>query len=305
MSGPPRTPSTGLPSVGTAAASGEPAAPAKSTGRLPAPSSTSIGLPDGRVIVVGSNKGGIGRTVTAVNLAATLALAGRRTLLVDLDPKGDATAALGLPRDAGSWRGLETLQNPDLFLSGCMSAPLPPGLDVWTGGPALEELQASLYKAEEPPTGLLDQGLQLARRRYRAIVIDCPSTLDPLSCNALGAACVLLLPLSPGTAFSDAAVAETVSMAREVCKRRRHGLEVLGVRLGLREEDLGDRGAPLPPGEGATLDTRIAYDARTLLEATERGVPVFEHAPGSRVARSFLELGREVIARVLEPLPGG
>ena len=277
---------------------------AKSTGRqatLASSALSSLGQPAGRVIVVGSNKGGIGRTVTAVNLAATLALAGRRTLLVDLDPKGDATAALGLPRDAGGWRGLETLQNPDLFLAGCTAAPLPPGLDVWTGGPALEELQASLYKAEDPPTGLLDQGLTQARRRYRAIVIDCPSALDPLSCNALGAASVLLLPLSPGTAFSDAAVAETVSMAREVCKRRAHGLEVLGVRLGLREEDLDDRRAPpLLPAEGATLDTHIAYDARTLLEATERGVPVFEHAPGSRVARSFLELGREVIARVLE-----
>lgn len=257
----------------------------------------------GRVIVVGSNKGGIGRTVTAVNLAATLALAGRRTLLVDLDPKGDATAALGLSRDVGTVRGLESLQNPDMFIVGCIPAPSPGGLDVWTGGPALEELQARLYKEEDPPTGLLDQGLRLARQRYRAIVIDCPSSLDPLSCNALAAANVLLLPLSPGTAFSDTAVTETVSMAREMCKRRAHPLEVMGVRLGLQEdlrEDSSHDMQPLLPSEGATLDTHIAYDARTLLEATERGLPVFEHAPGSRAARSFLELGRELIARVLE-----
>ena len=273
-------------------------------GNLLATSSGSFATgPTGRVIVVGSNKGGIGRTVTAVNLAATLALAGRRTLLVDLDPKGDATAALGLSREAGSVRGLESLQNPDLFIVGCIPAPSPGGLDVWTGGPALEELQASLYKAEDPPTGLLDQGLRLARQRYRAIVIDCPSSLDPLSCNALAAANVLLLPLSPGTAFSDAAVTETVSMAREMCKHRAHPLEVMGVRLGLQEdlrEDSSHDMAPLLPSEGSTLDTHIAYDARTLLEATERGLPVFEHAPGSRAARSFLELGRELIARVLE-----
>lgn len=268
----------------------------------PSATESSVAQPPARVIVVGSNKGGIGRTVTAVNLAATLALAGRRTLLVDLDPKGDATAALGLPRDAGTWRGLEALQNPDLFLAGCVAAPTPGGLDVWTGGPALEELQASLYRAEDPPVDLLDQGLGVARSRYRAIVIDCPSALDPLSCNALAAANVLLLPLSPGTAFSDAAVAETVSMAREMCKRRARGLEVLGIRLGLREEDLVERGSGSGPllGEGTTLDTSIAYDARTLLEATQRGVPVFEHAPGSRVARSFLELGREVIHKVLD-----
>ncbi|MCA8923498.1 MAG: ParA family protein [Planctomycetes bacterium] len=245
------------------------------------------------VIVVGNNKGGIGRTVTAVNLAATLALSGRRTLLVDLDPKGDATAALGLARD-GTWRGIESIEHPETFLASCVSAPSTDNLDVWTGGPALEELQAELWRETDPRVHLLDHGLSGARQRYRSIVVDAPPALDPLGCNALAAANVLLIPLS-GAAFSVAALEETIGMARELCQR---SLKILGVRLGIRD-GVDEVGVALP-GSSGTLDCSIAYDAETLLEATERGLPVFEYAPTSRVARSFVELGREVIRKVLE-----
>jgi len=253
------------------------------------------------VIVVASNKGGVGRTVTAVNLAAMLALSGRRTLLVDLDPKGDATAGVGLTRDSSSWRGLERIQDPKLFLSDCATVARPQSLEVWRGGPALEELQAELWREEDPPTHLLDQGLALARERYRAIVIDAPPALDPLGCNALAAANVLILPLSSRSAFSESALEETLAMARELCLRP---LRVLGVRVAARRGEALDPGLEERPsgrldGSG-TLDCAIAYDADTLMAATERGLPVFEHAPDSRVARSFLELGREVIEKVLE-----
>jgi chromosome partitioning protein len=247
------------------------------------------------VLVVGSNKGGIGRTVTAVNLAAILALAGRRTLLIDLDPKGDATAGVGLPRLDAQPRSLEWLQDPERFLQDVRAAERPSGLDVWPGGPALEELQAELWRQEQPPTNLLDKGLARAREQYKVIVIDAPPALDPLGCNALAAASVLLLPLSGGS-FSEAALEETMAMARELCMRP---LKVLGVRLRLREEDT-ETPAPDMPGSSGTLNAAIAYDAITLREATELGLPVFEHAPESRVARSFIELGREVITRVID-----
>lgn len=255
------------------------------------------------MLVVGSNKGGIGRTVTAVNLAAILALAGRRTLLIDLDPKGDATAGVGIPRLDAQKRSMDWLRDPDRFLRDCRPAAAPVGLDVWPGGPALEELQAELWRTEQPPTDLLDRGLARARREYKAIVVDAPPALDPLGCNALAAASVLLLPLSGGS-FSEAALEETLAMARELCLRP---LSVLGVRLRLRREDDETR-APAMPDNSGTLDVSIAYDASTLREATEQGLPVFELAPESRVARSFLELGREVIRRVLDdpgpPLQG-
>jgi chromosome partitioning protein len=256
-----------------------------------------IGQPRAPVIVVGSHKGGVGRTITAVNLAATFALAGRRTLLVDLDPKGDATANLGLPRAHGE-RSPERLANPESFVEDCRPAPSTPGLDVWPGGPILEKLQATLWKEEDPRIDLVKRGLELARQRYRVIVVDALPALDPLGCNALSAADVLLLPLS-GTAFAAPALCETVEAAERVCTSK---LLVVGVRIGVRPEELlsGKQGLPATRCAAMILEHGIAYDAQTLLRATEQGVPVFEHAPGSRVARSFIEMGREMLARIIE-----
>ncbi|MBX3467028.1 MAG: ParA family protein [Planctomycetes bacterium] len=256
-----------------------------------------IGQPQAPVIVLGSHKGGVGRTVTAVNLAAMFAQAGRRTLLVDFDPKGDATANVGLPRAHGE-RTLERLADPDAFVEDCRPASCPPGLDVLPGGPVMEKLQARLWRDEDPPIDLLKRGLQVARQRYRVIVVDALPALDPLGCNALAAADVLLLPLS-GTAFSTPALCETIEAAERVCTSK---LLVVGVRIGVRKEEMLSGRQGLPPTRCAcmVLDSGIAYDAHTLLQATERGLPVFEYAPGSRVARSFIEFGREMLARVVE-----
>lgn len=263
-----------------------------------------VGQPLAPVIVVGGHKGGIGRTVTAVNLAAMLALSGRRTLLLDLDPKGDATAALGLPREEGR-RVPEDLSDPEQLLAACRPAPCPPGLDVWPGGQALEGLQAQLWKDEDPPVDLLQRGLELARRRYRAILIDSLPALDPLGCNGVSVADYLVLPLS-GQAFSAQAHVESLQAAERLCSRR---LRIVGVCIGVRpEEVLGGKRPLMPPSSRGSmvLESAIAYDAHTLLQAADRGLPVFEHAPGSRVARSFLELGREVIAKLVDaPAPVG
>jgi chromosome partitioning protein len=260
-----------------------------------------IGQPRATVIVLGSHKGGVGRTVTAVNLAATLAFAGRRTLLVDFDPKGDATSNVGLPRAHGE-RTPERLANPDGFVEDCRPSASTPGLDVWPGGPIMEKLQAKLWRDEDPPIDLLKRGLQVARQRYRVIVVDALPALDPLGCNALAAADVLLLPLS-GSAFSAPALVETIEAAERVCSSK---LLVAGVRIGVRAEELlsGKQGLPQTRCTAMVLEQGIAYDAHTLLQATERGLPVFEYAPGSRVARSFIEVAREVLAKIVErPLP--
>jgi chromosome partitioning protein len=256
-----------------------------------------IGQPRAPVIVLGSHKGGVGRTVTAVNLAAMFALAGRRTLLVDMDPKGDATANVGLARAHGE-RTPERLSNPDAFVDDCRPAGMPPGLDVWPGGPILEKLQAKLWRDEDPPIDLLKRGLAVARQRYRVVVVDALPALDPLGCNALAAADVLLLPLS-GSAFSAPALVETIEAAERVCSSK---LQVVGVRIGVRAEELlsGRQGLPQTRCSAMVLDCGIAYDAHTLLQATERGLPVFEYAPGSRVARSFIELGREMLSKLVE-----
>ena len=249
------------------------------------------------LIVVGCQKGGIGRTVVAVNLAAMLAIAGRRTLLVDLDPKGDATAGVGLQRATGRKRE-DVLREPWSFLREVQVAPRPAGLDVWPGGPAVDELSRGLDRRGDGDEALAN-ALSLARQRYRAVVVDSPSDLGPLSCGALASADVLLIPLS-ASAFAERALGETLAAA---C-RLNGTLRAFGVRLGVRDEDLMELDTPEAPTQGPLgielLETAICADAATLDQSAARGLPVFEFAPGSRAARSFIELGREVVERILD-----
>lgn len=245
------------------------------------------------VIVVGCHKGGIGRTAVAVNLAAMLALSGRQTLLVDLDAKGDATASVGLPR-AERGKNLARFCEPWSFLKDTFNVPRPAGLDVWAGGPALDTVTRELTGSANYRH--LANGLEQARLRYRAIVIDAPSDLGPLAKNAFAAGDALLLPVS-AAAHAEEAVGATVRTAREF----HEPYDVFGVIVESRATRDADRDEPeqeVPEGVHL-LDSAICYDAETFLHATQAGLPVFEAAPDSRAARSFLELGREVLARIV------
>ncbi len=255
------------------------------------------------ILVIAGLKGGVGRTATAVNLAAMLALAKKRTLLVDLDPKGDATAGLGLPRASGA--DLQALVDPFRLLEATRPVPRPEGLDVWPGGPTLETVEGLLWaRGPEGRDAVLLNALVEARKRYEVIIVDGPPALGPLGRNALAAADAILLPLSGG-ANATTAVEETVQAARRVRPPDLPAPIVAGVRIGLRREEfLLGRAPELPnsdKGDRMLLDSAIAYDARSLAECQARGLPAFDLDPGSRLARSYVELCREVMARLLKP----
>jgi chromosome partitioning protein len=255
------------------------------------------------ILVIAGLKGGVGRTATAVNLSAMLALANRRTLLVDLDPKGDATAGLGLPRATGA--DLQALVDPQRLLEATRPVPRPEGLDVWPGGPALETIEGLLWaRGPEGRDSVLLNALSEARKRYQVIIVDGPPALGPLGRNALAAADAILLPLSGG-ANATTAVEETVQAAKRVRPTNLPPPVVAGVRIGLRREEFLLGRAPELPNSGdgnrMLLDSAIAYDARSLAECQARGLPAFDLDPGTRLARSYVELCREVIERLLKP----
>ena len=257
------------------------------------------------VLVVAGLKGGVGRTAAAVNLAAMIALARRRTLLVDLDPKGDATAGVGLPR--ATTADLQALVDPVRFLEATRPSPRPEGLDVWPGGPSLEALEGLLWaRGPEGRDLLLRNALRDARARYEVIVVDGPPALGPLGRNALAAADAILLPLAGG-ANAGVAVEETVAAATRLRPEGTPLPYVAGIRIGLRpEEFLLGRAPELSGSDDGTrvlLDSAIAYDARTLAECQARGLPAFDLDPGSRLARSYIELAREVLERIVGVIP--
>lgn len=255
------------------------------------------------VIAIAGLKGGVGRTATAVNLAAMLALSGRRTLLLDLDPKGDATTGTGVPKSSGAG-DVHALSDPARLIEAVKPVKETEGLDVWPGGPMLESLEALLWaRGPENRDRLLRAGLADARRIYRAIVIDTPTTLGPIGRNGALAADVILLPLAGGR-FATSAVEDSISSFERVRPSDLTPLEIFGVRVGLRQEEFLLGKAPELPGEGhgnrRVLESAIAYDARTLAEASARGLPVYAHAPGSRVTRSYIELAREIAVRIVD-----
>jgi chromosome partitioning protein len=250
----------------------------------------------GNVVAIANQKGGVGKTTTAVNLGASVADAGYPTLLVDLDPQCNATVALGLPKDS----------SPNVYecLSGQFTldaAARPSGhdrLDAVPSTPELAGANVELPRMAGSET-CLRNALGAVRERYLLTLLDCPPSLGPLTVNALVAADSVLVPV------------QTEYFALE-------GLAGMLDTLGLIQRELNPRltisGMILTMHDGRTrlareverevrehfpqlvFDTVIPRSVR-LGEAPSFGVPVLEHAPRSAGSAAYLRLAKEVAAR--------
>ena len=255
----------------------------------------------GRIVAVTNQKGGVGKTTTTINLAASLALANQRVLLVDVDPQGNLTSGMGQKGKAapsGTIYNALTAAEPTTDAAPFM---IPTGIDRLLLLPADRNLTGAeielvmLPRREERLRALL----ALVRDDFDYIFVDCPPSLGLLTLNALVAADAVLIPLHCEY-FALEGLADLVGTIRRVRAALNPALDIEGVLLTMFDERTN-------LGQQVANDVRQFFKEkvyRTVIprnvrlgEAPSHGMPVISYDVKSRGAEAYLALAREVLER--------
>ncbi|RMG29742.1 MAG: ParA family protein [Gammaproteobacteria bacterium] len=255
------------------------------------------------VLAITNQKGGVGKTTTAVNLSAALALTRRRVLMVDFDPQGNATTGSGLDKHALEASVTECLLDGMPLAQAIVASPAA-GYHVL---PANADLTAAEVGLQQQEGGALRLRTLLGtvREHYDYVLVDCPPSLNMLTLNALAAADSVLIPLQCEYYALEGltALLDTIEQVRATLNPRLHVEGILRTMFDARNRLANQVSEQLLEHFGDRVYRTIVPRNVRLAEAPSHGLPVLHYDRNSRGALAYLALAGELVRRTGVPVP--